>query len=192
MVTQLASQFLVRRARLEFNAQFFRWIDVRIEPDLTDSQPLRDAYIDFKFLPELRLRAGQYKVPFSLEELTADPYIDFVERSLVNELAALNYDRGHGYVLGQGMVSYFVGGFNGSGPNTSDNNSDKDVAARLVITPFKTSDNSWLKGFRIAGNVTWGNESNSQTAHGRTEARTPRRFVYFAAKPTGRPSAVWR
>jgi hypothetical protein len=28
MGTKLASQFLVRRARIEFNAQFFRWIDV--------------------------------------------------------------------------------------------------------------------------------------------------------------------
>jgi phosphate-selective porin OprO and OprP len=185
MGTKLASQFLVRRARIEFNAQFFRWIDVRIEPDFSDSQPLRDAYIDFKFFPELRLRAGQYKVPFSLEELTADPHIDFVERSLVNELATLNYDRGvmaYGS-LWQGVVSYFLGGFNGSGPNTSDNNGDKDVAVRLVIEPFKTSGNFWLKGFQIAGDLTWGNESNLPSAQGRTDARTPRRFVYFAAQP---------
>jgi phosphate-selective porin len=42
---KLGSQFLVRRARLEFNAQFFRWIDVSIEPDLTDSQPLRAEWV---------------------------------------------------------------------------------------------------------------------------------------------------
>jgi len=76
------------------------------------------------------------------------------------------------------------GGFSGSGPNSSDNNGDKDVAARLVVAPFKTSDNFWLNGFQIVGDLTWGNESNSPSAQGRTEARTPRRFVYFAAQPT--------
>ena len=45
----LSSQFLVRRARLEVNGQFFQWIDLKIEPDFTDSQPLRDTYLDLKF-----------------------------------------------------------------------------------------------------------------------------------------------
>jgi len=182
--TQLGSQFLVRRARLEVNGQFFQWIDLKIEPDFTDSQPLRDTYLDLKFFPELRLRVGQFKVPFSLEELTSDLHTDFVERSLVNELAP-SYDRGiMGYGnIEQGVVSYFLGGFNGTGQNTSDNNGDKDGAARLVLAPFKTSNNFWLKGFQLAGDFTWGNESNLPSAQGRTEARIPNRFVSFAAQP---------
>jgi len=180
----LGSQFLVRRARLEVYGQFFQWIDLKIETDFTDSQPLRDVYLDLRVYPEfLRLRGGQFKVPFSLEELTSDLYIDFVERSLINELAP-SYDRGvMGYgSIKQGIVSYFLGGFNGTGQNTSDNNGDKDIAARLVLAPWKTSDNFWLKGFQIAGNFTWGNESGLASAQGRTEARTPNRFVYFAAQ----------
>jgi phosphate-selective porin OprO and OprP len=184
MGAHLGSQFLVRRARLEVNGQFFQWIDLKIESDFTDSQPLRDVYLDFRFFPELRLRGGQFKAPFSLEELTSDLYIDFVERSLINELAP-SFDRGvmaYGNIK-QGVVSYSLGGFNGTGQNASDNNGDKDVAARLVIAPWKTSDNFWLKGVQLAGNVTWGNESGLATAQGRTEARTPNRFVYFAAQP---------
>jgi len=53
--SSLGSQFLVRRARFELNGQFFQWIDLKIEPDFTDSQPLRDVYLDLKFFPELRL-----------------------------------------------------------------------------------------------------------------------------------------
>ena len=146
--------------------------------------PLRDAYLDFRFLPELRLRGGQFKVPFSVEELTSDLFIDFVERSLVNELAP-SYDAGamvYGS-LAQGALSYFLGGFNGSGQNTPDNNADKDLAARLVFAPFKASDDFWLKGFQIAGNVTWGNQESFRTARGRTEARVPNRFEYFARQP---------
>ena len=182
---RLGSQFLIRRARLEVEGRFFRWINFKIEADFSDSMPLRDVYLDFGLVPELRLRGGQFKEPFSLEELTSDLHFDFVERSLVNELAPSN-DRGvmvYGNLM-QGVASYFVGGFNGSGQNTADNNSDKDLAVRLVLVPFKASNNFWLKGFQIAGDLTWGNQSSSQSAQGRTEGRTPNRFVFFAAQPT--------
>ncbi len=181
----LGSEFLVRRARFELLGQAYKWIDVKIEADFTDSQPLRDVYLDLKLVPELfRLRGGQFKVPFSLEELTSDLYIDFVERSLINQIAP-SYDVGvMGYgSVGQGVVSYFLGGFNGTGQNTSDNNGDKDIASRLVLAPWKPSDNFWLKGVQIAGDVTWGNESGLSTPQGRTAVHTPNRFTYFAAQP---------
>jgi phosphate-selective porin OprO/OprP len=182
--SRLNNQFLVRRARFEVNGQAYKWIEAKIEADFTDSQPLRDAYLELKFFPEFRLRGGQFKVPFSMEELTSDLYIDFVERSLLNQIAP-SYDAGvmgYGSVM-KGAVSYFLGGFNGTGQNTSDNNGDKDIAFRLVLAPWKSSDNFWLKGFQVGSNVTWGNESNLSTPQGRTLARTPNRFTYFAAQP---------
>jgi phosphate-selective porin OprO/OprP len=182
---RLGSQFLVRRARLEVDGRLFRWVTFKIEADFTDSQPLRDVYLDLGFLPEVQLRGGQFKEPFSLEELTSDLHIDFVERSLVNELAP-SYDRGvmaYGS-LGQGVASYALGGFNGSGQNTGDNNPDKDLAARLVVVPFKTSNNFWLKGLQLAGDLTWGNQGASKSAQGRTEGRTANRFVFFAPQTT--------
>src|SRR5262249_22777522 len=112
-------------------------------------------------------------------------HIDFVERSLVNELVP-SYDRGimvYGSLM-QGVAIYSLGGFNGSGQNTSDNNPDKDVAGRLVLAPLKTSNNFWFKGFQIAGDFTWGNQGSSRSAQGRTSARTPTRFTFFAAQPT--------
>src|SRR5262249_8915678 len=75
--TRLGSQFLVGRARLEVDGRFFRWVTFKIEADFTDSQPLRDVYLDFGLVPEVQLRGGQFKVPFSLEELTSDLHIDF-------------------------------------------------------------------------------------------------------------------
>src|SRR5215471_17743095 len=182
---QLNSQWLVRRARIEVNAQFYKWIDFKLEADFTDSQPLRDVYLDFKLVSEFfRLRGGQFKEPFSLEELTSDLWIDFVERSLINQIAP-SYDRGFmGYgSVGQGIVSYFLGGFNGTGQNTADNNGDKDIAFRLVLAPWKPADTFWLKGFQIGGDVTWGNESGLPTPQGRTLARASNRFTYFAAQP---------
>jgi phosphate-selective porin OprO/OprP len=180
----LSSQFLVRRARVDVDAIFYKWIRAKIQSELTEGVSLKDAYLDLTFLPELRFRAGQFHVPFSLEEYgTSDNFIDFIERSLVNELAPMR-DRGvklYGDLMG-GIISYHLGGFNGTGEDTSDNNSAKDLAFRLEYSPFRTSKSFWLKGLQFAGNVTWGDEDDSQTAQGRTIARTPNRFTFFAAQ----------
>jgi phosphate-selective porin OprO/OprP len=183
--SKLGSQFLVRRARLNLDGRLYRWIGFRIEAEFTEGVSLKDAYLDLAFFPELRLQAGQFKVPFSLEELTSSRFIDFVERSIVNELAP-SRDRGvmlYGDLM-QGAVSYYLGGFNGTGEDTSDNNGDKDLAFRLAFAPFRGSDSFWLKGLQFAGNVTWGNQDGSTSAQGRTSARTIERFRFFAPQPT--------
>jgi phosphate-selective porin OprO and OprP len=178
---KLGSQFLVRRARLNLDGRLYRWIGFRIEGEFTEGVSLKDAYLDLAFLPELRLQAGQFKVPFGLEELTSSRFIDFVERSLVNELAP-SRDRGvmlYGDLM-RGAVSYYLGGFNGTGEDTSDNNGDKDLAFRASFAPFRTSDSYWLKGLQLAGNVTWGNQDSHSSAQGRTIGRTINRFRFFA------------
>jgi phosphate-selective porin OprO and OprP len=137
--SKLGSQFLVRRARFEVDGRLYRWIGFKLEADFTEGVSLKDAYLDLRFFPELRFRAGQFKVPFSLEELTSSRFIDFVERSLVNELAPAR-DRGvmiYGDLL-DGAVSYPLGGFNGTGEDTNDNNAGKDLATRLTFTPTTT------------------------------------------------------
>jgi phosphate-selective porin OprO/OprP len=86
--------------------------------------------------------------------------------------------------LAQGVVSYFLGGFNGTGEDNSDNNGDKDLAARLAFAPFRGSDSRWLKGLQFAGDLTWGNQDRSTSAQGRTSARTTNRFRFFAPQTT--------
>jgi phosphate-selective porin OprO and OprP len=182
---ELADRFLVRRARLDVSGRAFRWIDFKVEADFTEGVSLKDAYLDFRFLPEVRLRGGQFKVPFSHEELTSSRFIDFVERSIINELAPMR-DVGvmlHGELFG-GVLGYNLGVFNGSGEDTADNNDGKDVAGRLVLAPFAQLDNRWLKGLYLAGNGTWGDQDGGSSAQGRTTARTGTRFTYFAAQPT--------
>jgi phosphate-selective porin OprO/OprP len=181
----LGSQFLIRRARLNIDGSLYQWIGFRIKADFTEGVSLKDGYLDLAFFPELRFRAGQFKVPFSLEELTSSRFIDFVERSIVNELAP-SRDRGvmlYGDLFDR-RVSYFLGGFNGTGEDTSDNNGDKDLAARVAFTPFRTSDSIWFKGLELAGNLTWGDQGRSTSAQGRTSARTNNRFRFFAPQTT--------
>jgi phosphate-selective porin OprO/OprP len=182
--TDLADRFLVRRARLDLSGQAFRWVDFKIEAELTEGVSLKDAYLDLRFLPQLRLRGGQFKVPFSREDLTSSRFIDFVERSIINELSPA-HDAGvmlHGELFG-GVLAYNLGAFNGTGEDTADNNDGKDLAARLVLSPFATTSLIWLKNLYLAGNATWGDQDGINSPQGRTSARTSTRFTYFAAHP---------
>ena len=126
---------------------------------------LTDGYLELRYWPELRLRAGQFKVPFSYEVLFFYNNIDFVERSVADNLAP-SRDLGamlHGSLFG-GVVSYAWGIFNGTGRNTADTNNSKDLAARLVVYPFKQTDVALLRNLHLGADVTWGEQDSGQDA----------------------------
>jgi phosphate-selective porin OprO/OprP len=181
----LGDRFLVRRARLELAGIFFRWIDMRLDVEFTEPISIKNAYLNFRFLPEVSVKGGQFKVPFSLDQLRTANFIDFVERSVVDELAP-GYDIGLALngILFKGIVGYEVGVFNGVPEDTGEIDDAKDIAGRVVVAPFRPGGNYWIKGLQIGANFTWGDEDHILSAQGRTSARTSNRFVYFAAQPT--------
>src|SRR4029450_8093885 len=79
--------FLIRRARPIFEATAFRIFDLRIMPDFGEGRTvLQDAYLDARFLDELKLRIGKLKEPFGIERLHSATDIRFIERGLPNNL----------------------------------------------------------------------------------------------------------
>jgi phosphate-selective porin OprO/OprP len=78
-----------RRARLYFSGTIYDNIDFKAQYDFAGGDAdFKDVYVGFKKVPYVgNIRAGQFKEPFSLEELTSSNYITFLERSLVNTFA---------------------------------------------------------------------------------------------------------
>lgn len=153
-------EYLLRRVRPTFEGTVFGKYDFRFTPDFApNAANVQDAYINARFTPWFKAQAGKFKVPVSLERLQSGSDIRFVERSYVANALLPNRDVGvqiHGDLLG-GKLSYAAGVFDGvadGGSNSSntDNNIDKDYAARIFVEPFKGSENllSGL-GFGIAG-----------------------------------------
>ncbi|HLC20564.1 MAG TPA: porin [Candidatus Methylomirabilis sp.] len=175
--TDLTNNFLVRRGRIGLLGTFYKYFDFFVEADFAQgSAVLTDGYLDIHYWPELRLRAGQFKIPFSYEELLSDNSIDFVERSVADNLTP-GRDLGamlHGSLFG-GVISYAGGIFNGSGQNTADTNDSKDVAARLVVYPFKQTDLALLRNLHVGADVAWGDQDSGQSLRGRTDGA----FVFF-------------
>jgi phosphate-selective porin OprO/OprP len=181
--TDETTKFLVRRARIGVDGTFFKYLDIKVEGDFGGgSAVLTDGYVELRYWPEFKVRGGQFKVPFSWEELTSSRFIDFVERSVVNNLVPTR-DVGamvHG-TLFSGMTEYAVGAFNGTGQNNTETNDSKDFAARLLVRPFRLANIPALEKFHIAGHVTYGKETieapaaNAQSLQGQTDGR----FVFF-------------
>lgn len=152
--------FLLRRARPIFTGTVFRNFDFNFTPDFGGSTvQIQDAYINYRFRPELQLQTGKFKSPVGLEQLEWDAYCLFNERTLVTDLVP-NRDIGaelHGDLLG-GTLSYAAGIFdgapdyNGTTFNSASGN-DKAFAGRLFAQPFKTTDIAALQGlgFGVGG-----------------------------------------
>src|SRR4029077_15086752 len=105
--------FLVRRARPILEGTVFKIFDFRIMPDFGGGTTvLQDAYLDGRFSPVFKVRAGKFKPPVGLERLQSATDILFVERAFPTNLVP-NRDLGvqlFGDFAG-GAVSYAVGVF---------------------------------------------------------------------------------
>lgn len=78
-----------RRARLYFSGTIYDDIEFKAQYDFAGGDAdFKDVYVGLKKLPHVgNIRIGQFKEPFSLEELTSSNYLTFLERSLVTTFA---------------------------------------------------------------------------------------------------------
>jgi phosphate-selective porin OprO/OprP len=100
--------FDIRRARIEMKGKFNKNFDFLVATDLAGTSAgntngiLDQAYINYTYDKPFQIRVGQFKAPMNLEKVTSSNNTDFMERALVNQLAA-NEDRGvmlHGVLPG--------------------------------------------------------------------------------------------
>jgi phosphate-selective porin OprO/OprP len=148
------SGFDIRRARLDLKGSVTPFFSYRLLTEFAGSPKIIDAFAEIKIADYFTITAGQFKIPFSYENLVADRELEVIDRSQVVEaLVARGKDilgntngrdigiQAGGKFLkinGAPLVEYSVAVLNGSGTNVADTaNSNKDLAARLVFTPLK-------------------------------------------------------
>ncbi len=180
--------FLLRRVRPSIEGTIAGIYDFRINPDFVGSRTvLHDAYVDARFYNGFKVRVGKFKTPFGIERLQSASDLRFVERGLPNNLVP-NRDLGiqlHGDVLG-GTLNYAVGLFNGvldggssEASNDAENNTDKDLAARLFAQPFFNSDNFYLRGLGLGVSATYVDQRADAAAPLLPAYRTPGQLSAF-------------
>jgi len=194
--------FLLRRARPILSGTVARDFDYQVTPDFGgNTVQVVDAFLNYRYSPELQVQAGKFKSPIGLEHLQADVNTSFNERSLATDLVP-NRDLGldlHGDLFGGG-VSYALGVFNGAPDynGTTVNTSfqdDKTFAGRVFFQPWKKSSVYALRGlgFGVGGSYQ-ANHPATNTATGLTPGYTTdgqqRFFAYNAGVNAN--GAAWR
>ncbi|MCG2712326.1 MAG: OprO/OprP family phosphate-selective porin [Candidatus Omnitrophica bacterium] len=157
--------FVALSGELDEDIAFKAQVDAAASTDI-----LRDGWVQYKGVPGVSIKFGQFKIPFSQEQLTSASKLDTIIRSRV--VTALSYGRDIGIMLeAEAMdkaVSYEAAIVNGSGRNASDTNENKDIIARVVVVPFKDNNNS-LKDLRAGLSFQRGRQALSGTDEGHRE-----------------------
>lgn len=184
------NSFRVRRARPIFEGTVFKHFDFRIMTDFGEGATvLQDAYLDFHYWPQARLRAGKFKPPVGLERLQSATDLLFVERALPTNLVP-NRDVGiqlHGDLL-NGALTYALGVFNGvvdGGSGDFDNHDEKDYEARLFAHPFKLTEIEALEGLGIGVAGTWGNQEGNTASPNLPSFKTAGQQTFFSYRSDG-------
>jgi phosphate-selective porin OprO/OprP len=150
--TGMNNAFSLHRSRLDVKGNINDNWNYEVYTEFAGTTKLLDAYTGYKIADYLKFTAGQFKVPFSLESLTADSQLEFIDRSQVeNALAGRSTDvignqhgrdigiQVHGSFVKVGshyLFDYTLGVFNGAGYDvTTDNNENRDIAGRFSVHP---------------------------------------------------------
>jgi phosphate-selective porin OprO/OprP len=145
-----------RRARLFASGKMYGNIAYKAEFDFVNGKVApTDLYIQLRNLPFGNLRVGHFYEPFSLEELTSDNYITFMERSVMSVfvpqrntgIAAFN-------AVADKRVTWGVGIFRddaGSDPATTTEGGNYAETARVTGLPVWNEESRTFVHLGVAG-----------------------------------------
>lgn len=167
--------FRVRRARLGISGDATPLVSYGLMAEFAGSSAaLLDAVIILKFDPMATVKVGQFKYKFTREGFESSADRPFIFRMNSVERVAVDLGdseggsfRDIGIELGGKTkspigIEYAIAVFNGNGINKTDNNNNKDIVGRLIITP--------APGLEIGASVLSGKEGTTvkrdQTAWG--------------------------
>jgi hypothetical protein len=139
------------RRRVGIDGRVLNLVDFQIERELGGVDPWRDVYANVRRFRSLELQAGQFKLPFSLDETTGASNLDFVYRSRVATTLAPGRDTGamlHGQLFSR-RLSYEAGLFAHDGDNSRSHAhpdrvaGNRTTAVRLGVQPLRTTRSPW-------------------------------------------------
>ena len=154
--TALKDRSRLRRARINLTGDLAEQFDFKIEGDFEQSDGISssrtdfsgtDIFINWHQFPTAQIKAGQWKAPFGLEQLTPDTSLFTIERTLPT--GAITPERQIGVQLWgkpftsiwpdqKDLLTYYAGIFNGNGRNINNNDNNNFMyVGRLESTLFQ-------------------------------------------------------
>ena len=171
-------RFRLRRARINLTGDYAEQFDFKMEGDFAKSDGLSnnrlafeatDIWINWHQFAAAQIKAGQYKAPFGLEQLTPDTTLYTIERSLPTD--AITPERQIGVELWgkpftsiwpeqKDLLTYYAGIFNGNGRNISVNDNNEFMyVGRLELQPFNGKIFGQKSFLKLGGDGLWSRDA---------------------------------
>ena len=149
-----SNTFDVKRIMFMAEAQVFRNMTLYFMYDFGNTK-LHEIWGEYQFCEAFRVKAGQFKVPFTIENILSPSTLEIINgaQSVMYLAGISSLDECYGGKAGRdigvmiqgdflpykswNLLSYKLGVFNGQGINTKDLNNQKDVIGWLMVNPFK-------------------------------------------------------
>lgn len=124
-----------RAARLGIEGKAWKVVKYKFESDFAGNEvDVKDAYLEWKTGPGIKLTVGQFKTPNSLEEISSSRHISLMERASFTDAFELSRRIGLGISTGGDDWTASVGAFRGS--NGIDvENEGSEYAGRFTYSP---------------------------------------------------------
>jgi phosphate-selective porin OprO/OprP len=172
------------RRRIGVDGRIAGIVDFQVEREIANDDPWKDVYADYRQFTWIRVQAGKFKLPFSLDENTSATNLDFVYRSRAANQLAPGRDRGvmlHGRVA-KGVLGYELGWFDHVGRNANTGYPElvvgnRTTAGRLSVQPFRST-KSPLRDVQFAVALTGGDVPEALAA---LQGRTALDASFFSA-----------
>ncbi len=150
-----------------------------------------DAFINYTATSWLNIQAGQFLLPFTLENRMGDNTTPFIERSIPVRLLGAPTQRDLGaMVWGEApdvRVYYSAGIYNGDGPNRLNVDNRFDFVGRIFTRPLAGRDaDVALKGLQIGASGRHGNRDKTYVGYDAPALTTQGGYAFW--KPTYRDS----
>ncbi len=178
--TDLDDTFRNRRSRLGLSGTIEDDWAYQIEYDFAENDvAARDIYLRYTGWDAGNLTIGQFKVPFSLEELTSSNNITFIERALPVGMYAQSRRTGVGFAGSGESFTYSVMGFGqGIGSSVrstagSSNSGDEGIGlgGRMTFTPVNRDGNLLHLGIAVTTEEPENKADNQVRFRNRPESR---------------------
>jgi hypothetical protein len=146
------SGFAIENARLLLTGKVDSDWRFRVWAELsTPEAPLRDFYFEYRWRPEVVIRAGQMQVPFLRSNLSweTEQAFPFLGGVIEND----RYDRDIGVMVHgrAGDLYYMAGAYNGAGENSPNDNLDLMEAVRIEYALFGAPVSDRIDGNYLQG-----------------------------------------
>lgn len=144
--------FDVRRMYLNATGNVSKEISYKLQVDLAGTPRVLDAYVEWKPTTFIGLQAGQFKVPYTLENPYSPNTLETADNSQVITAFVTDVDgnKNNGRDIGLSvngslfpqtdfnLIEYKLGVFNGNVIDALDNNASKDYVGTLLVNPLKS------------------------------------------------------